>query len=124
MELPTGCPTCTCRLEQRGEHLVCSEGHSYTSLGLALASNLTAVNALWRAIRALEDDAAGLEWSARRAADAGDASTAGHHEADAAAGREAARSLRVLAEQTQQRLDALPVAPSRALEDQGRQGQS
>lgn len=81
-------------------------------MGLALATNIAAVNALWRAIRALEDDAAGLEWLTQRAAV--DAPLALAQRREAREARQAAASLRAYAEQAQQRLDALPVAPRAA----------
>ncbi len=115
-ELPA-CPSCRARLEQDHSGVVCREGHRYTELGLALATNIAAVNALWRAIRALEDDAAGLEWLTGRAAV--DAPRALAQRREAREARQAAASLRAYAEQAQQRLDALPVA-LRAAGDEGR----
>ena len=100
----TTCPTCTAVLtEDRGATLHCPEGHEYTLLSLSLATNRRTVEALWLAIRALEDDAAGLRLLAERPGallpqDRG-------READAA--QQAAVHLRTYAVAAQQRLDAL-----------------
>jgi len=97
-------------MQQQQDRLVCGEGHAYTDLGLALATNVAVVSALWRAIRALEDDAVGLDWLAtRRAADGRQAAA---QRDEAAAARDAGSTLRRYAGQAQARLDALPAAPS------------
>lgn len=74
------------------------------------ASNLAAVRGLWLAVRALEDDAAGLEWLVKT----GKAPERLRDEyvKQAAEGREAADALRAMARAAQARLDALPVRPS------------
>lgn len=109
MSVPA-CPTCASPLAEAGGQLACEQQHAFTPDGLTLASNLAAVKALWMAIRALEDDAAGLEWRL------GQRTPADHlhaeYERQAAATREAARHLREMAGAAQARLDALPVAPS------------
>lgn len=85
------------------EQLLCPEGHTYTSLALALATNRGTVAALWRAVRALEDDAAGLTYLAQR--DGFGSSEARLTEAGQT--REAALRLREHAADAQRRLDAL-----------------
>ena len=110
MDQPS-CPTCKSLLTSSDDHIICTEGHRFTADGLALAGNLIAVRALWLAILALEDDAAGLEWLLRQGR------APAHHQeslaAQAAEGRAAARVLREHARAAQERLDNLPVAPSK-----------
>jgi hypothetical protein len=106
------CPTCTETLAVQDEDIFrCPEEHDYTVVGLALTTNLAALRALWMAIRALEDDAASLRYMAAHYGDAfGQAADKRREEAQAAT--EAAEVLRGHARRAQQRLDALPVAPS------------
>ena len=104
------CPTCRAPLSALDGHITCDNGHRFAPEGLALASNQGAVAALWRAITALEDDAAGLDWMVR-------GGRAPQHQRDnysrqAAEGRQAADVLRRHAKAAQERLDSLPNAPS------------
>lgn len=104
------CPTCRAPLSGLDDHITCDNGHRFAPEGLALASNHGAVAALWRAITALEDDAAGLDWMVR-------SERAPQHQRDnyirqAAEGRHAAELLRRHAKAAQDRLDSLPNAPS------------
>ncbi len=101
------CPTCSAPVSQVDGHLVCAHGHTFTSDGLALAGNLAVVNALWVAIRAVEDDAAGLEWLVRSGQ--GPEQLRAQYMEQAAEGREAAAVLRALAVAAQARLAALPL---------------
>ncbi len=111
------CPSCDAGCSFEIGVLVCEEGHRYTSLGLALATNVGAVNAVWRAVRALEDDAAGLDWLASR--EAVNPAQAQKQREEAAGAREAAGQLRTVAGQAQRRLEALP-----ALTEDDRSGSS
>jgi hypothetical protein len=97
------CPTCLGDLSGDPDRLLCSEGHNYTSLALALATNSGTVRALWRAIRALEDDAAGLTYLAGRQ----DYGSSSARLAEAAEAREAAFRLREHAAAAQRRLNVL-----------------
>jgi hypothetical protein len=83
--------------------LLCPEGHRYSTVGLALATNRDTVKAPWLAIRALEMDAAGLDYLAKQSPD--HAATSRRDEADGARG--AAQRLRAHAAEAQRRLDAL-----------------
>ncbi len=107
------CPTCADALaEQDEDALRCPQGHRYTVTGLALTTNIAVVRALWMAIRALEDDAGSLRYMATQHEDP--TSTSAHdrrRESDEAL--EAAETLRAHAQKAQERLDALPAAPSR-----------
>lgn len=105
------CPTCRAPLNGLDSVVACDNGHRFTPEGLALVSNHGAVAALWLAITALEDDAAGLEWMVREG-------RAPEHLRDnyvvqAAEGKSAADVLRRHAQAAQGRLDSLPHAPSR-----------
>jgi hypothetical protein len=84
----------------------CAEGHRFTAVALALATNGDAVRALWSAIRALEDDAAGLDYLADRAGDP----CAADRRQEASDAREAALRLRGYASAAQRRLDPLDAA--------------
>lgn len=106
MSLP--CPTCAAPLTPAGDRLACEQQHAFTADGLTLASNLAAVNALWLAIRALEDDAACLDWRIRT----GQTGDHALYAEQAAAGRAAAQHLRKMAQAAQARLDQLPAPPS------------
>ena len=75
-----------------------------------MAMNLAAVQALWLAIRALEDDAAGMDWLVK--SQRAPASRHGEYARQSRESREAARALRAMASAAQSRLDSLPVAPS------------
>lgn len=104
------CPTCNTPLRALDGHLGCDNGHRFTPEGLAFAVNQAAVRALWLAIRALQDDAAGLEWMLREG-------RAPEHQREnyarqAAEGRQAAEVLLAHAQAAQDRLDRLPTAPS------------
>lgn len=112
------CPTCSGALEAASDSFFCRENHRYTRVGLALATNIAAVNALWLAIHALEDDAAGLEYMSTLA---GREPLPTQLE-QAASARGAARRLREYADEAQQRLDALPVAPSAVTEAGSQRG--
>jgi hypothetical protein len=58
----TKCPTCDAELIPWTEDgFRCPENHQHTVLGLVQYTNAAAVRALWKAIRALEDDAFSLE---------------------------------------------------------------
>ena len=105
------CPTCRAPLSGIDGHVACDNGHRFTPEGLALASNHVAVAALWLAITALEDDAAGLEWMVREGR--APAHQRENYSRQAAEGREAAEVLRRHAQAAQDRLDSLPNAPSR-----------
>ena len=116
------CPTCDADLVVQVEDaLECPEGHRYTHVGLALANNLAAVRALWAAIHALEDDAAGLTFMASKQDDP-DGPYATLRRAEAQASLEAADTLRRHARSAQERLDALPVAPSTVTEEGSQRG--
>lgn len=100
------CPFCILPLELRdGAEVVCPNGHVFDAEGLSLATNMAAARALWLAVHAMEDDAAGLSWRAERTGGNAQASVALLVEATAA--RTAAGSLRVLALAAQRRLDGL-----------------
>ena len=118
MNAPT-CPTCSGALDVSSDSFFCRENHRYTLAGLALATNIAAVNALWLAIRALDDDAAGLEYLASAGARQ---PRAAQLLEQAASAREAASRLRTFAAEAQQRLDALPIAPSTVTEDGSQRG--
>jgi hypothetical protein len=106
------CPTCNEVLLERGEDsFSCQEDHRYTVVGLALTTNVAALRALWLAIRALEDDAASLSYMASHYGDDFGMS-ADARRAEAAAALDAAERLRSHARRAQDRLDALPSAPS------------
>lgn len=108
---PPACPTCSGELHEQDEGVfACREDHRYTIIGLALTTNIDALRALWLAIRALENDAAGLELMAAKYGDRlGLPAEARRREAVAAL--DAAGLLRGHARRAQERLDALPVAP-------------
>lgn len=111
MEEPLSCPTCDEELVADDDGFRCPEDHHYTVVGLALTTNIAALRALWMAIRALEDDAASLTYmAAHYGDDYGMSSDARRAEAEAALA--AAETLRSHAQRAQDRLDALPVAPS------------
>jgi hypothetical protein len=116
------CPTCTEVLVPHEEDSFrCPEDHHYTVVGLALTTNIAAIRALWMAIRALENDSASLRYMAKRYGD----SYGGRAEDridEAAAADEAARLLRQHARRAQERLDALPAAPSTVTEAGSRRG--
>jgi hypothetical protein len=100
------CPFCVLPLQLVGQDIArCASGHSFDAEGLSLATNMAAARALWLAVRAMEDDAAGLEWRAGRA-DTDDA-TRKDLLGDAEGARSAAASLRMLASAAQRRLDGL-----------------
>lgn len=106
------CPTCDERLVTQGEDTFrCTEDHHYTVVGLALTTNIAALRALWMAIRALEDDAVSLKYMASHYGDKFGMS-ADARRAEAAAAQTAAEILRAHAKRAQDRLDALPAAPS------------
>lgn len=113
---PLACPTCSGELREEGQDVfACHEDHRYTVIGLALTTNIAALRALWMAIRALEDDAASLNYMATRYGDRfGLPAEARRREAVAAL--DAAGLLRGHARRAQDRLDALPVAPSAVVE--------
>lgn len=122
MSQSLACPTCAEDLLPDGDDgFTCPEHHRYTAVGLALANNIAALRALWSAIRALEDDAAGLTYMAATYGDElGTPAEARRAEAEAA--METAAALREHARRAQQRLDALPVAPSAAGEPGSQRG--
>lgn len=100
------CPFCVLPLRLRGDdEAACASGHVFDSEGLSLATNMAAARALWLAVRALEDDAAGLSWRAGRSRVAPETRAGLLEQADGA--RSAASSLRRLAVAAQQRLDGL-----------------
>ena len=99
------CPTCTAPLREVHDGLECHEQHRYTPLELARSTNQAAVLGLWRAIRLLEDDAAGLEWLADRE-DAEPPAAAARRE-EAASARAAAAEMRARVTEAQRRLKAL-----------------
>jgi len=99
----------------------CPEGHRYTVIGLALTTNISAVPALWMAIRALEDDAGSLRYMASQHGDTLGMS-ADERRREAAEAMEAAETLRAHAQRAQNRLDALPSAPSAVREDGSQKG--
>ena len=114
------CPTCSAALTAHDDGTFrCREDHDYTVVGLALTTNIAALRALWVAIRALEEDAAGLGYMAEHYGDDYGLS-AESRRAEAKAALEAAELLRGHARRAQQRLDALPAAPS-AVAEQGSQ---
>jgi hypothetical protein len=98
------CPFCVLPLTLRttGE-AACPTGHVFDPEGLSLATNMAAARALWLAVSAMEDDAAGLSWRAQRVVSGGQEALL----AEAQAARDAAATLRVLAKAAQQRLDGL-----------------
>lgn len=99
------CPTCLASLTGATADLLrCPEGHDYTPIALSMATNRSTVEALWLAIRALEDDAAGLRHLARLPEYEARAQ-ARLQEAEAAAA--AAARLRQHAEDAQRRLESL-----------------
>ena len=109
---PLACPTCDDELVAHGvDTLRCSEDHYYTVVGLSLTTNMAAVQAVWKAIRALEDDAASLKYMASTYGDQF-GSTADRRNAEAQDALEAAATLRVHAKRAQERLDALPTTPA------------
>ena len=118
------CPTCVQDLVVRTEDVIeCPEGHRYTAVGLMLANNLAAVRALWAAIHALEDDAAGLTFMANNTEYGGpQGAYATARLAEAQAALQASAILRQHARSAQERLDALPVAPSAAQEPGSQRG--
>ncbi len=99
------CPFCVLPLQLRDDEAVCVNGHVFDLEGLSLATNMLAARALWLAVNAMEDDAAGLAWRARSSPAGESAETL---LAEAQAARDAAASLRVLAVAAQRRLDNLP----------------
>lgn len=102
----TRCPFCVLPLTLRSDHeAACPNGHVFDPEGLSLATNMAAARALWLAVSAMEDDAAGLAWRSRRSSTGAEAAEALSAEAQAA--RDAAASLRVLATAAQRRLDGL-----------------
>ena len=112
MSTPLACPTCSGELIVHDDgSFRCAEDHFYTVVGLALTTNISALKALWMAIRALEDDAAGLEYMAGHYGDDFGMSAVKRGE-EALAAREAADRLRIHARRAQTRLDALPSTPS------------
>jgi len=117
------CPTCNDALVAHGEDTFrCQENHHYTVVGLALTTNIAALRALWLAIRALEDDAASLNYMATHYGDDYGMS-ADARRAEATAAIAAAETLRKHAQRAQERLDALPAAPSIASEIGSQTGQ-
>ena len=101
------CPTCSADLAAVDDGSgTCEEGHRFTAVALALATNRGSVRALWSAIRALEDDAAGLDYLAGRAHEP----RAADRKQEAQEAREAALRLRAYANAAQRRLDALDEA--------------
>lgn len=98
------CPFCVLPLQLRDDEAVCANGHVFDAEGLSLAINMGAARALWLAVNAMEDDAAGLAWRAQRSPARGGAEAL---LVEAQAARDAAGSLRVLAAAAQRRLDGL-----------------
>jgi hypothetical protein len=90
-------------------------------VGLALTTNIAALRALWLAIRALEDDAASLSHMATHYGDDFGMS-ADARRAEAASATGAAATLRIHARRAQERLDALPDAPSAVSESGSESG--
>ncbi|MCW2605498.1 MAG: hypothetical protein JWO60_191 [Frankiales bacterium] len=112
MPPPLTCPTCTEALVAReADRYACPENHQYTVVGLALTTNIAALRSLWLAIRALEQDGASLHLMAQHYGDRF-GMLAENRRAEADAAYEAAQLLREHARRAQDRLDALPVAPS------------
>lgn len=100
------CPFCILPLELRDStEALCPNGHVFDAAGLSLATNMASARALWLAVRAMEDDAAGLSWRADRTNETADAKVTLLSQAEDA--RSAAASLRVLAAAAQRRLDDL-----------------
>jgi hypothetical protein len=97
------CPACSALPTVDAGAVRCPEGHSYTAIGLAMATTRKTVSALWSAIRALEDDAAGLEYLAQQQPEA----HAAARRREAKESRAAAEHLRVHASAAQRRLEAL-----------------
>lgn len=98
------CVACSGPLDEHdADVLSCAEGHSYTSISLALATNREVVRALWLAIRSLDDDALGLTHLAQRYPD----HLAGSRLQEAAEARAAAERLRTHAAAAQRRLRSL-----------------
>ena len=89
----------------------CKDDHHYTVVSLALTTNLAALRAIWLAIRALEDDAASLNYMA---ATYGDhyGMPAERRRSEASAATAAAEMLRGHARRAQQRLESLRTAPA------------
>ncbi len=106
MLIEAKCPFCVLPLSTRTDReAACPNGHVFDPEGLSLATNMAAARALWLAVSAMEDDAAGLAWRAHRSSTNSTAEKALLAEADGA--RAAAGSLRVLAAAAQRRLDGL-----------------
>jgi hypothetical protein len=106
------CPTCDSALEADDQGgYGCVEDHRYSVIGLALTTNIAALRSLWAAIRALEEDGASLHLMAQHYGDRF-GMLAENRRAEADAAYEAAQLLREHARRAQDRLDALPVAPS------------
>lgn len=101
------CPFCILPLDPRGaDEAACANGHVFDATGLSLATNMGAARALWLAVSAMQDDAAGLAWRAKQPEVAEGTSASLLEQAQEA--REAAVALRVLASAAQRRLDGLP----------------
>jgi hypothetical protein len=98
------CPFCVLALELRDDEARCPNGHVFDAEGLSLATNMAAARALWLAVSAMQDDAAGLAWRAQRS---GAGETADALLVEAQAARDAATTLRRLAAAAQRRLDTL-----------------
>ncbi len=124
MTVDLRCPTCDEGLHTDGnEGFRCPEDHRYTFVELALTTNVSALRALWMAIRALEDDAGSLRYLAKQLGDKGGMSADERlHEAEATL--DAAQMLRRHAQRAQERLDRFPWAPSAVRETDSQRGRS
>ena len=102
------CPFCGLTLKQvHADETACDAGHVFDTASLTLAANMAAARALWQAVRAMEDDAAGLLWRAERPGSSEESVSA--LTAQAGEATRAAGTLRDLAVAAQRRLDALPL---------------
>lgn len=120
MDAPLSCPTCNAALTVHDEgSFRCQEAHDYTVLDLALTTNIAALRAIWQAIRALEDDAASLNYMAQNYGDDhGIPAKTRRDEADAAIAT--AKILRGHAQRAQERLHALPATLTASSEPTGK----
>lgn len=106
------CPTCSAELApDGGDGVRCGEGHNWTAFALALTIDTATLQALWAAIRALEDEASSLNYMAAHQTEEYGMSADRQRE-EAAKALEAADALRTHAHLAQVRLNALPAGPS------------
>ena len=79
----SSCPLCKGPLELNGGTLTCAVGHSFLPAELVRERGQAAVRALWSAVRALEEEAAGLRLTASSLGDERATSWAEERERDA-----------------------------------------